>query len=109
MKINILKSAKQDLLVGYSFYEMQNAGLGDYFLDSIYSDIESLKLYAGIHPLIFDKYYQLLTKDFHLQSIIALPTGKKSFVPYWTFEKILLGLERDLYKEQPFLTAQIRE
>jgi len=50
MKIKILKSAQTDLLGGYRFYERQKKGLGNYFLDSLNSDIESLKIYAGIPP-----------------------------------------------------------
>lgn len=49
MKIRILKSAKQDLIDGFYFYEKQGDGLGAYFLDTLYSDINSLKIYAGIH------------------------------------------------------------
>jgi hypothetical protein len=37
-----------DLADGFQFYEKQQESLGDYFLDSIFSDIDSLKLYAGI-------------------------------------------------------------
>jgi len=37
------------LLDGFSFYELQQQGLGSYFLDSLYSDIDSLVLYGGIH------------------------------------------------------------
>ena len=64
MKIKILESAKEDLRQGYYFYEAQQIGLGDYFLESLYSDIESLKLYSGIHSIHFDKYYRLLSKRF---------------------------------------------
>ena len=49
MKIEILDLAKFDLLDGFHFYEEHQAGLGSHFLQSIYSDIESLRLYAGIH------------------------------------------------------------
>jgi hypothetical protein len=35
---------------GFEFYERQLPGLGTYFLDSLYADIDSLSLYAGIHP-----------------------------------------------------------
>ena len=48
MKVRILDEAEQDIIDGFCFYEAQNPGLGDYFLDSIFSDIESLQLYAGI-------------------------------------------------------------
>lgn len=53
MKIEILDAAEKDLLEGYDFYECQSKGLGDYFLDSLISDIESLHLYVGIHGLHF--------------------------------------------------------
>ncbi len=56
MKISIQPSALADLRVGFRFYEKQQAGLGGYFLDSLYSDIESLLLYAGIHSQHFGKY-----------------------------------------------------
>ncbi len=40
MKIQILEEAQQDLMDGFYFYENQSKGLGEYFLDSIFSDIE---------------------------------------------------------------------
>jgi hypothetical protein len=49
MNIRILDDAEQDLLDGYRFYESQGEGLGEYFLNSLFSDIDSLRLYAGIH------------------------------------------------------------
>ena len=63
MKIEILDEADQDLIDGFAFYERQSIGLGNYFLDSVFSDIESLYLYAGIHPLHFG-YQRLLAKRF---------------------------------------------
>ena len=44
MKIIILPSARDDLADGFDFYERPRAGLGDYFLDSLFSDIDSLQL-----------------------------------------------------------------
>ena len=64
MKIEILTSAKQDLFDGYEFYERQLDGLGSYFLDSIFSDIDSLLITAGIHPIRFESYHRLLSKRF---------------------------------------------
>ena len=49
MKIQILDEAQSDLREGAQFYEMQNSGLGAYFLDTLFSDIESLILYAGVY------------------------------------------------------------
>jgi hypothetical protein len=48
MKVRILPSAIADLEGGKDFYNEQGEGLGDYFIDSLFSDIDSLALYAGI-------------------------------------------------------------
>lgn len=63
MKIRILHEAELDLLDGFSFYEMQTQGLGDYFLDSLYADIDSLLLYAKAHEVHFG-CHRLLAKRF---------------------------------------------
>ena len=49
MKVRILSSGFNDLVAGRDFYEKQEEGLGAYFLNSLFSDIDSLVLYAGIH------------------------------------------------------------
>ena len=64
MKIQILDLAKQDLIDGYYFYEDREFGLGDYFLDSLYSDIDSLKLYGGIHRKVYRDFHWALSKRF---------------------------------------------
>ena len=64
MKIKILPSANQDIIDGYWFYEKQKEGLGEYFINTIFSDIDSLKIFAGIHPIFFERYYRLLSKRF---------------------------------------------
>ncbi|HSV99420.1 MAG TPA: hypothetical protein VLI39_04560 [Sedimentisphaerales bacterium] len=63
MMIKLLSSAMEDLYEGRSFYDRQGEGLGEYFFDSLFSDIDSLTLYAGIHPRIFG-YHRLLAKRF---------------------------------------------
>jgi len=63
MRIRILSSAVEDLYAGRLFYEKQAEGLGEYFFDSLFSDIDSLVLYAGIHLKVFG-YYRLLSKRF---------------------------------------------
>ena len=52
MRIEILDEAPADLIEGFHFYEEQEAVFGWYFLDSLFSDIDSLLLYAGIHEMI---------------------------------------------------------
>ena len=63
MKLRILDLAEADLLEGFRFYEQQSRGLGWYFLETLHSDIESLRLYAGIHRRVFG-YYRMLSKRF---------------------------------------------
>ncbi len=63
MRLKILSSAVEDLYASRLFYERQGAGVGEYFFDSLFSDIDSLILYAGIHPKVFG-YYRLLSKRF---------------------------------------------
>ena len=64
MKIEILDTAKRDLIDGFHFYEEQEAGLGTYFLTNLYTDIESLKVYRGIHSKPYKDYHRLLAKRF---------------------------------------------
>lgn len=64
MRIVIQSSALADLADGFDFYERIEPGLGGYFLDSLYSDIDSLMQYAGIHMIHFGKYHRLLSKRF---------------------------------------------
>ena len=64
MKIRILSSALQDLREGYEFYEKQAEGIGAYFMDSLFSDIDSLILNAGVHPIYFGGYHRMLLKRF---------------------------------------------
>ncbi len=63
MKISVLPAARDDLADGFDFYERQAEGLGGYFLESLYADIESLRLYAGIHRKVFG-LHRLLSKRF---------------------------------------------
>ena len=63
MRVKILPSALNDLAHGRSFYERQNHGVGDYFLDSLFSDIDSLAIYAGIHRQT-SGYFVMLAKRF---------------------------------------------
>ena len=63
MTIVILPSARNDLSEGFDFYEQQQEGLGAYYLESLFSDIESLRLYAGVHSRQFG-CHRVLSKRF---------------------------------------------
>ncbi len=63
MKVRVLGPALEDLAGGREFYNLQQVGVGDYFLDSLFSEIDSLVLYAGIHRVQFG-YHRLLARRF---------------------------------------------
>lgn len=63
MNIRLLPEAERDLEVGADFYEEQRPGLGQYFIDCLISDIESLKVFAGIHEIYRD-FYRSLSRRF---------------------------------------------
>jgi plasmid stabilization system protein ParE len=63
MKLRILDSALVDLDRGRRFYELQGEGLGAYFLDSLFAEIESLMLYAGVHRKVFG-FHRLIARRF---------------------------------------------
>jgi plasmid stabilization system protein ParE len=64
MKVKILPSADSDLDQGYDFYERQTEGIGAYFLDSLFSDIDSLIISGGVHPIVHGQFHRLLSKRF---------------------------------------------
>jgi len=72
--IEYLDLAKTDLLEGYWFYEKQQMGLGEYFLSNIYTDIETLRTFAGIHRKVHGKYC-LLSKRFPFAIYYKLAAG----------------------------------
>lgn len=74
MKVEILDEAEQDLVEGFEFYEKQSRGLGDYFLNSLFSDIDSLSLFGGIHPIYF-KCHRSLSKRFPFAIYYRIEAG----------------------------------
>ena len=64
MKLELLDLAQGDLIEGYHFYESQEAGLGTYFLDTLYSDIDSLQILGGIHRKAYKNLHRALSKRF---------------------------------------------
>ncbi len=63
MRIQALDEAENDLQEGREFYDRQEPGVGDYFAAALAADIESLMLYAGIHPVEFG-FHRALSKRF---------------------------------------------
>ena len=63
MKIDILPEAQEDLIAGFRFYERQGHGLGSYFLEYLFKDIDSLTVQGGVHAKVFG-YHRSLSKRF---------------------------------------------
>ena len=100
MKIKVLSSTIEDLYEGRLFYEKQGEGLGEYFFDSLFSDIDSLLLYGGIHLKVFD-YHRMLSKRFPYAIYYKLE--KESGVVVYR----VLDLRRDSKKlKQSLITAR---
>ncbi len=78
MKIKILDEAQEDLIQGFHFYESREPGLGSYFIDCLFSDIDSLLVYAGIHQVLY-AYHRCLSKRF-------------PFAIYYSVEKQLVSV-----------------
>ncbi len=87
VNIKILRSAKNDLQESYHFYELQQEGIGAYFLEALSADIESLKLYAGIHPVFFGRYHRLLSKRFPF-----VLSCLKQQVPFSSYSTLFEGI-----------------
>ncbi|MES9857216.1 MAG: type II toxin-antitoxin system RelE/ParE family toxin [Sedimenticola sp.] len=94
-QLQILSEAEVDLEDGKLFYESQELGIGEYFWDSLLSDIGSLLIYAGVHIKEYG-YYRMPSKRFPY-SIYYDVKGDTVFVvailperrnPVWTRSKL---------------------
>jgi plasmid stabilization system protein ParE len=63
MNVRILRSAFNDLAAGREFYERQGEGVGAYFFDSLFSEVDSLSVFGGIHGKT-SGFHRLLARRF---------------------------------------------
>ena len=75
----ILTSAFNDLAAGREFYDRQGEGLGGYFFDSVFAEIDSLSLYGGIHLKVFG-YHRRLAFRFPYAIYCRMGSGGKVIV-----------------------------
>ena len=80
MKIQVLRSAMEDLAAGRRFYDRQETGVGDYFFDSLFTEIDSLALYGGIHSVHFG-FYRMLARRFPYAIYYKIADGNAYEVP----------------------------
>lgn len=62
--VRISEDALEDPNEGFLFYEAQEEGLGDYFAICLRGDIESLRMHAGIHGIVYRDFHRLLSRVF---------------------------------------------
>jgi len=70
----VLDEAVDDLEGGKTFYESIEEGIGDYFIDCLLSDINSLRINAGMHPIRLD-FYRMLSLRFPFAIYYDLDQG----------------------------------
>lgn len=63
MTVRILRAALLDLAEGRRFYDRQGEGIGDYFFDTLFSDIDALALHGGVHRKVFG-FHRALSRRF---------------------------------------------
>jgi plasmid stabilization system protein ParE len=88
MKIRVLRSALEDLASARQFYDAQAPGVGDYFFDSLFSEIDSLVLHAGIHRAQFG-FHRQLARRFPFAIYYRVTGSGSSFFVCWTAVVIL--------------------
>jgi len=96
VRLQILDLANADLLAGYAFYEQQATGVGSYFLETLVSDIESLRLYGGLHRQVYG-YHRMLSRRF-------------PFAIYYRVDGELVSVWRilDCRRNPSWITAQLK-
>jgi hypothetical protein len=77
--IEILDKAEDDLVSGFAFYEAQQRGLGRYFRDCLYFDIEMLRIHGGVHRIVYKNYHRALSKRFPFAIFYTL-SGETVFI-----------------------------
>ena len=93
--VQILVEAVSDLEVGKNFYNQQEIGVGEYFWDSLISDIESLVIYAGVHSTVYN-FYRMTAKRFPYSIYYSIKNESAYVVailperrnPHWLKEKL---------------------
>jgi plasmid stabilization system protein ParE len=63
VKIRFLRSAVEDLANGHRFYHQHGAEAAAYFMDSLFSDLDTLARNGGTHRKCFG-YHRMLAKRF---------------------------------------------
>lgn len=87
MNVQILSTAEEDLRSGFDFYEQRQQGIGAYFVECLFRDIDALSTQAGVHRLE-NGYHRRLSNRF---PCAIYYTVEKNTVKVWR----ILDLRRD--------------
>lgn len=92
----VLEEAAADLEEGRAFYDRLEQGIGDYYIESLLSDLERLRLFHGIHGR-------------HFGCLRAL-SGRFPFGIYYLDEPEIVRVIAilDLRRKPSWLRAEIR-
>ena len=108
MRIRILDRAEIDLVEGFHFYENQEPGIGSYFLDCLSSDINSLRLYSGTHPVHFRRHYRLLSRKFPFAIYYRVEQETTWSTPCWTAAVTRRGFDAGCWSSHSWTAAPAR-
>lgn len=64
MRVRVLRLARESILEGFEFYENQDSGLGLRFMESILSEIRSLRISGGGHMVVFGDFHRKVCSTF---------------------------------------------
>jgi len=73
--VEILDKAEDDLVHGFQFYETRQPGLGSYFLESVFADMESLQVHGGVNRVVYRNYHRALAKRFPFAIFYTVSRG----------------------------------
>jgi hypothetical protein len=79
MTVVVLEDAASDLESGKRFYDSRELGVGDYFTESLLSDLNSLVLYAGRHSKHFG-FHRMLSVVRWLSSLAIALAHLRAFL-----------------------------
>ncbi|CAN5762613.1 hypothetical protein BH11VER1_BH11VER1_31780 [soil metagenome] len=84
-------------MAGYQFYRQKGMEVGNYFLDSLMADIDSLILFAGVHRKVF---------GFHVMLSRRFP-----FAVYYKIEADMIRVRRvlDCRRDPDWIRRSIKE
>jgi hypothetical protein len=96
----VMKEVADDLNDGKAFYEQGESGIGEYFWDSLFADIESLVIYAGVHVREHG-LYRMLSRRFPYAIYYEITDETAYVIAVLPMRRNPAWLERKLHRRIP--------